>query len=382
MENFSYCNPTRVEFGKEKEKNIGEYIKSYGVKKVLLSYGSQRIKKDTLFDTVIKSLELHGIEYVEFSGITSNPVLSKVKDGIELAKKENIDGILSVGGGSVLDCSKAISVGALSENDVWDFFIGKSVIEKALPIFDIMTMAATGSEMNYYAVITNDERKQKFVIASPFIYPKVSVINPLLMESISKEYLVYSATDVIAHSIEGYLTASIQPEFINKQVEAIISTIIQTTEILIENPKDYNARSEFAWAATNALNGTTFLGTVGYSLPNHMIEHSLSALFNVPHGAGLSVIIPAWMKWYYNKNMPQFEQFSNRIYGLYSSQEGIEALEDWFNKIGTPTKLSQLSITKDDIDLIVENAFGNAQYFGLSEIYTKEVLKEILNNAL
>ena len=382
MENFSYCNPTRVEFGKEKEKNIGEYIKSYGVKKVLLSYGSQRIKKDTLFDTVIKSLELHGIEYVEFSGITSNPVLSKVKDGIELAKKENIDGILSVGGGSVLDCSKAISVGALSKNDVWDFFIGKSVIEKALPIFDIMTMAATGSEMNYYAVITNDERKQKFVIASPFIYPKVSVINPLLMESISKEYLVYSATDVIAHSIEGYLTASIQPEFINKQVEAIISTIIQTTEILIENPKDYNARSEFAWAATNALNGTTFLGTAGYSLPNHMIEHSLSALFNVPHGAGLSVIIPAWMKWYYNKNMPQFEQFSNRIYGLYSSQEGIEALEDWFNKIGTPTKLSQLSITKDDIDLIVENAFGNAQYFGLSEIYTKEVLKEILNNAL
>ncbi|MDD2888716.1 MAG: iron-containing alcohol dehydrogenase [Aliarcobacter sp.] len=382
MENFSYSNPTRVEFGKEKEKNIGEYIKSYGVKKVLLSYGSQRIKRDTLFDTVIKSLELHGIEYVEFSGITSNPVLSKVKDGIELAKRENIDGILSVGGGSVLDCSKTISVGTLSENDVWDFFIGKSVIEKALPIFDIMTMAATGSEMNYYAVITNDETKQKFAIASPLIYPKVSVINPLLMESISKEYLVYSAADVIAHSIEGYFTASVHPEFINKQVEAIISTIIQTTEVLIENPKDYNARSEFAWAATNALNGTTFLGTTGYSLPNHMIEHSLSALFNVPHGAGLSVVIPAWMKWYYNKNMPQFEQFSNRIYGLYSSQEGIEALENWFNKIGTPTKLSQFSITKDDIDLIVENAFGNAQYFGLSEIYTKEVLKEILNNAL
>lgn len=382
MENFSYCNPTRVEFGKEKEKNIGEYIKSYGVKKVLLSYGSQRIKKDTLFDTVVKSLESHGIEYVEFSGITSNPILSKVNEGIRLAKKENVDGILSVGGGSVLDCSKAISVGALSENDVWDFFIGKKVIEKALPIFDIMTLAATGSEMNNYAVITNDETKQKFVIASAYIYPKVSVINPLLMQSISKEYLVYSAADVIAHSIEGYFTASIQPEFINKQVEAIISTIIQTTEILIENPKDYNARSQFAWAATNALNGTTFLGTSGYSLPNHMIEHSLSALFNVPHGAGLSVVIPAWMKWYYSKNITQFEQFSNRIFGLYSSQEAIEALENWFNKIGTPTKLSQFSITKEDIDLIVENAYGNAQYFGLSEIYTKEVLKEILNNAL
>lgn len=382
MENFTYCNPTRVEFGKEKEKNIGEYIKNYGVKKVLISYGSQRIKKDTLFDTVIKSLELHGIEYVEFSGITSNPVLSKVNDGIELAKKENIDGILSVGGGSVLDCSKAISVGTLIENDVWDFFIGKSVIEKALPIFDIMTLSATGSEMNYYAVITNDKTKQKFVIASPLIYPKVSVINPLLMQSISKEYLVYSAADVIAHSIEGYFTASVHPEFINKQVEAIISTIIQTTEVLIENPEDYNARSEFAWAATNALNGTTFLGTSGYSLPNHMIEHSLSALFNIPHGAGLSVVIPAWMKWYFRKNTTQFEQFSNRIFGLYSSQEGIEALENWFNKIGTPTKLSQFSITKDDIHLIVENAFGNAQYFGLSEIYTKEVLKEILNNAL
>lgn len=380
MENFSFCNPTQIEFGKEKEKNIGEYISLAGVKKVLLCFGSDRIKKDGLFEIVTKSLIEKGIQFVEFGGIVSNPLLSKVYEGVILAKENNVDAILSVGGGSVLDSSKAIAAGALYEGDVWDFFIGKNTPTDALPIFDILTMAATGSEMNCGGVVTNDNTLEKFAIQSPLLYPKVSVINPELMHTVSKDYLVYSASDIIAHCIEGYFTANVQPTFINRQIEAIIKTVMETTEILITNPKDYDARAQFAWAATNALNGLTYVGTSGFSYPNHMIEHTLSALHNVAHGAGLSVVMPAWMKWYCNKNEKQFTRFAKEIFGLNTAKEGIDALEAWFNKVGTPTKLSQFNITK--LDAIIENALGNAAYFGVKEIYTKEVLTEILESAL
>jgi NADP-dependent alcohol dehydrogenase len=382
MENFTYCNPVQIEFGKDKEKDIGKHLHVNKIKKVLLVYGSQRIKTNGLFDTVTKSLEEYGISYVECSGVISNPILSKVNEGIKIAQENQVEAILAVGGGSVLDSSKSIATGTLYEGDVWDFFIGKEKITRALPVFDIMTLAATGSEMNCFAVVTNTQTKQKYSIKHPVLYPKVSIINPELQKSVSKEYLVYSAADIIAHCIEGYFTANVQPNLINRQVEAIIQTVIETTEILLKNPQDYAARAEFAWAATNALNGTTTLGTAGFSFPNHMIEHSLSALFNVPHGAGLSVLMPAWMKWYYKTNEKQFQRFAKVIFAKSSSKEGIEALESWFNKICTPTKLGELNITETDIEAIVENASHSAKDYGLSHIYTKEALSTILHNAL
>ncbi|MBN2815160.1 MAG: iron-containing alcohol dehydrogenase [Campylobacterales bacterium] len=382
MKNFTYKNPTQIVFGKDTHQSIGKHIADSKIKKVLLTYGSERIKEDGLFDIVIKSLEEHNIAYVELGGIVSNPVLSKVYEGVNSAKDNSVDAILSVGGGSVLDSAKAIAAGALYSGDVWDFFIGEKVIEDALPIFDIITLAATGSEMNTFAVITKEETNQKFSIASPHVYPRVSIINPELQKSVSQEYLVYSAADIIAHSIEGYFTATYHPDIVAKYVEANISTVIATTEKLIEDKNDYDARAEFAWAATQALNGTTYLGVQGASFPNHMIEHSLSALFNVAHGAGLSVVIPAWMKWYYQQNEKQFERFAQNIFGKKTALEGIEALESWFNKIGTPTRLSQFDIHESSINNIVENAYTNAQFFGLSKIYTKEVLTEILHLAL
>lgn len=382
MVNFTYKNPTKIEFGRDKEKEIGGYIAEENIKKVLLTYGSDRIKRDGLFDIVVASLEANGIAFVELGGIVSNPVLSTVYKAVDLAKEHHVEAILSVGGGSVLDSAKAIAAGSLYEGDVWDFFIGKSVIEKALPVFDIITLAATGSEMNTYAVVTNEATKQKFSIASPHLYPRVSVINPELQKSVSQEYLVYSASDIIAHSIEGYFTASSHPDLIAAYIEANITTVIKTTETLLADQDDYDARAEFAWAATQALNGTTYLGVEGYSFPNHMIEHTLSALFNVPHGAGLSVVMPAWMKWYVSHNEAQFKRFAQKLFGLSSAMEGIEALESWFNKVGTPTRLSQLLIKESDLDAIVENAREHAEAFGLAETYTKEVLKEILQKAL
>ena len=375
MENFSFCNPTQIEFGRDKEKNIGKYISQNGVKKVLLVYGSKRVIEDGLFDVVIKSLKENGVDFIAFGGVVSNPILGTIQNAIKIAKDEKVDGVLSLGGGSVLDSSKAISVGTLYDSDVWDFFLGKEQIKKALPIFDIITLAATGSEMNGYAVVTNEKTKQKFSIWSPLVYPKVSVINPELQKSVSKEYLVYSATDIIAHTIEGYFTAKIQPKYMSRQVENIIKTVIETTEILIENPDDYNARGEFAWAATNALNGTTTVGTAGFSFPNHLIEHALSALYNVPHGAGLSVVIPAWAKWYYKQNEAQFIRFAKEIFGKNTALEGIEALDSWFNKIGTPTRLNQFGLDKSNISDIIEN-------LSYQNDIGKDDLENILINAL
>jgi len=382
MDNFTFCNPTQIEFGKEKEKEVGKHLHVIGAKKVLLTYGSERIKKDGLFDTVVKSLKEFNIAFVEFGGIVSNPLLSKVYEGIDIAKANKVDAILSVGGGSVLDSSKAIAAGALYTGDVWDFFLGKAPVEKALPIVDIITIAATGSEMNCGGVVTNDTTKQKYAIQSPFLFPKVSIINPELQSSVSKEYLVYSASDIIAHSIEGYFTATIQPDLINRQVEAIITTVIETTEKLLKDPKDYDARAEFAWAATCALNGLTYVGTSGFGYPNHMIEHALSAICNVPHGAGLSVVMPAWMRWYSDKNEKQFKRFAKTIFGLDDAQKGINALEAWFNKIGTPTKLSQMNITKETLEAVIDNATENAVYFDMKDLYTKEAITKILTSAL
>lgn len=382
MDNFSFYNPTRIEFGKDKEQLVGQILAEHGIKKVLLTYGSERIKRDGLFATVSKSLAAQGISFVECGGIVSNPVISKVREAIATARQHQVDAVLSVGGGSVLDSSKAIAAGTRYQGDVWDLFVGKGQIEAALPVFAILTLAATGSEMNAGAVVTNEATKEKFAIQSAHTFPKVSIVNPALMQTVSRDYLVYSAADIIAHSIEGYFTATVQPKIQSRLVESVITTVIESTEALLADPHDYDARAEFAWAATLALNGITYAGTSGFGYPNHMIEHSLSALFNVPHGAGLSVVMPAWMKWFHGRNPAQFERFAKQVFGLKSAEEGIAALEKWFDKIGTPTRLSQLNISAADLPAVLENLEGNARWFGLAETYTPDVLAAIMKNAL
>ncbi|WP_420853945.1 hypothetical protein [Snodgrassella gandavensis] len=192
---------------------------------------------------------------------------------------------------------------------------------------------------------------------------------------------MYSAADIIAHSIEGYFTATEQPELINLQIEANIKTVIRTTEQLLQHPTDLDARGEFAWAATLALNGLTYLGTAGFSYPNHMIEHGMSAICDVPHGAGLSVVMPAWMTWYHKRNPKQFQRFAKEIFGLSTAEQGIEALKAWFNKIGTPTTLEQLNINQHDLNLIINNAAQNAIDWQMSDVYNHQIIATILNLA-
>ena len=380
MFDFTFHNPTKIEFGRDKERNIGLYMREFDAKRTLLIYGSERIKKDGLFDTVAASLKENGIEFIELGGVVSNPVLSKVYEGIELARKFNADSVLSVGGGSCLDSAKAIAAGALYEGDVWDFFTGKDP-SRALKIFDVITLAATGSEMNSGAVVTNEATKQKFAIHGDVLYPLVSVVNPQLQKSVSREYLVYSAADVIAHSIEGYFTASVQPDIINLYIESNIKTVMKTTKILLADPDNYDARAEFAWAATMALNGLTYVGTHGYSYPNHMLEHAISAVVNCAHGAGLAVIMPAWMKWYKSRNLGAFERFAREIFGVNSADDGIAAFKAWLSKIGAPVSLKAVGIEGETLDEVVNLAYDYAANWRKDKLYTKENIKAIFELA-
>ncbi len=382
MKNFSYHNPTRIEFGTGKEENIGKYISEYGVSKVLIVYGSERIKQTGLFDKVAKSLTDNGISFEALGGVQSNPLLSKVYEGVELAKTKGVEAVLAVGGGSVLDSAKSIAAGAVYEGDVWDFFTYKAVPNNALKIFDIMTLAATGSEMNNFAVVTKDETKEKFSLAGAATYPTVSVINPELQATVTNEYLAYSASDIFAHSLDMYLSATYLPEYMAGYVENILKTVMRTTEILLKDAADYEARAEFAWAATQALNFTTFCGVENNRYDTHFLEHTLSAEYNIAHGAGLSIIMPAWMKWQKEFLPERFTRFAKNMFNVEGADAGIEDLKQWYSKIGAPVTLKEGKIPEEDIPVLVEKLSVVAGIWGAEALYTKEMITTVLENAI
>lgn len=381
MKSFTYYNPTRIEFGKDKEKNIGSYISEYGIKKVLLVYGSERIRKSGLYDSVSQSLSEAGISFESLGGVQSNPVLSKVYEGVSLAKSIQAEAVLAVGGGSVLDSSKAIAAGATYEGDVWDFFTYKATPNQALKIFDIMTLAATGSEMNNYAVVTREDTKEKFSLAGTATYPVLSVINPDLQATVTPDYLAYSAADIFAHCLDLYLSATYLPDFIAGHIENILKTVVRTTNILLAEPHDYDARAEFAWAATQALNFSTFCGVENNRFDTHFIEHTLSAEYNIAHGAGLSIIVPAWMDWQKNNLPERFVQFANNVFQMNTAEEGIASLRKWYKAIGTPITLSEGNIPVSDIPMLVEKLQQVAKMWGAEALYTKEMITTVLENA-
>lgn len=381
MRNFNYYNPTRIEFGKGKEEKIGQYMAEYGISKVLIVYGSERIRHNGLFNKVAQSLTAKGISYESMGGVQSNPLLSKVYEGIEIARSQGAEAILAIGGGSVLDSSKAIAAGVVYQGDVWDYFTNKAVPNKALKIFDIMTLAATGSEMNNYAVVTKDETKEKFSLSGAATYPTVSVINPELLATVTNDYLAYSAADIFAHSLDLYLSATYLPEYIAGHVENILKTVIRTTEILLVDAGNYEARAEFAWAATQALNFTTFCGVENNRFDTHFIEHTLSAEYNISHGAGLSIIVPAWMKWQKNNLPERFDRFAANIFGVEGADAGIEALKKWYTKIGAPVTLKEGNIPETDIPMLVGKLLLVAGIWGAEKLYTREMITTVLENA-
>lgn len=378
MRDFTFFNPTRMEFGKGKETSIGQYVKEFGLSSALILYGSERIKRDGLFDRVTASLKENNVAYEELGGVVSNPKLSHVRDAIRIVKEMKLQAIVAVGGGSVLDSAKAIAAGARYDGDVWDFFIHKAEAEDAIPVFSIMTLAATGSEMNCFGVVTNEETNQKYAIMSPHLYPKVSVINPELMATVTPEYLAYSAVDIFAHCLDLYFTAEYLPEYNAALIENILQAVMRTANELLEHPNHYDARAEFAWASTMALNGNTFVGVEGNSFDTHMVEHAMSALYNVAHGAGLAVVLPAWMKWYKHQRPERFERFARHLFDVKDADAGIEKLTSWFRAIGAPVNLAEAGIPEDGIEALADNAFEMAQNWGMDQLYPRESIVEIL----
>ena len=381
MKDFVFHNPTKIVFGKGKVKQIGEEIKSFGVKKVLLLYGKGSIKKNGVYDTVTNSLKENGIDWVEVSGVKPNPVLSKVHEAIGVARKENVEAILAVGGGSVIDSAKAVAAGFYYDGDIWDAFIGKYRVERSLPIFVVLTISATGSEMNGGAVITNEKTNQKYSFWSFTSYPKVSIIDPTVQFSLPREQTVYGGVDAIVHVLEYYFDGAKDRILMDRIMESIIKTIMESVEKLINDPKDYIARSNLAWSATLALNGLTSTGSFGGDWSSHVIEHSLSALYDIPHGAGLSIITPAWMRYVMKEDKEKFERFAREIFGKNSADEGIEAFKSWLKSMGAPTSLKDAGIPESDIEKIVENAAMRAPFGKLKKL-CEEDIREILKLTL
>ncbi|ABA88334.3 LOW QUALITY PROTEIN: butanol dehydrogenase, NAD-dependent [Syntrophotalea carbinolica DSM 2380] len=382
MRDFTFFNPTRIEFGKHKESHIGQYLKSSASTADLILYGSERVKKNGLFDRVAASLQEQGITFADVGGVISNPLISRVRDAVKIAKEKGLQAVVAVGGGSVLDSAKAVAAGAKYDSDVWDFFVGKAVVEEVLPVFSIMTLAATGSEMNMAGVVTNDETRQKYPIVSPLLFPKVSVINPELMASVPRDYLAYSAVDIFSHCLDLYFTAGYLPEFSAELIESILKTVMRTTDALLKNSDDYDARGEFAWAATMALNGNTFAGVEGNTYDTHMIEHAMSALYNVPHGAGLAVVLPAWMKDIKNQMPERFERFADKVFGVSGGDASIAKMTEWFSAIGAPVTFAQAGLAADAVDPIAENAFGNAKLWQMDTLYPQQRIADILKLAV
>jgi len=385
MQNFEFCNPTKIIFGEGTIPRIGEETKKYA-KKVLLVYGKSSIKNNGIYDQVVTSLQKADIAFVEFPGVKSNPVLTHLREGIALAKSEAVGAVLAVGGGSVLDESKAICIGAKDDGDVWDFFLGKRDAQDALPLLTVLTLAATGSEMNCGGVITNEELKQKFNVNSPYIFPKTSILDPTTTCTVPADYTAYGAVDAISHIIEGYFTTSdkwlpIQDRY----VEGLIHSIMESMNIIHENPSDYQGRATLMWAATLALNGLPIAGIGPCGFPNHAIEHSLSAFYDIAHGAGLAIVIPGWMTHNSQKNPAKFAQFAQRVFDVAdqgspvaTAAKGIEALKAWFKKIGCPVTLSDADIPETDIEKLADNATMLATKWGLTA-YTKEEIAKVLN---
>jgi NADP-dependent alcohol dehydrogenase len=380
MHDFVFHNPTKIIFGPGREMEIGAELTAAGIGNVLLVYGRESVRKSGLLDRVIATLNQSGIGFVEFGGVVSNPVLSHTREGIALARQSGVEAVLAVGGGSVIDEAKAIAVGATAECDVWEFFLGREVTA-ALPVFSILTLAATGSEMNGNAVITNEETRQKYNIGTIHAYPRVSILNPELTYTVSPAYSAYGAVDAIAHLIEAYFTKEPGTRLQDRLVEGLITTIIENAEIIRDRPADPQARASMMWAATLALNGLTPAGVGPYTFPNHMIEHSLSALYNIAHGAGLAIVIPAWMQWYQPRNPAQFERFAAKIFDRQTGEAGISALKEWFRGLGCPVSLAEGQIPNGDIDRIAANAYGLAQRWEIDQLYPARTIAEILHLA-
>ncbi|MCD8225377.1 MAG: iron-containing alcohol dehydrogenase [Clostridiales bacterium] len=351
MFNFKYYTPTKVVFGRGTENQVGTLVKEQGCKKVLLHYGGSSAKKSGLLDRVKASLDAEQIDYVELGGVVANPRLSLVYQGIELAKKEGVDFILAIGGGSVIDSSKAIGYGLVNEGDVWEIYDRKRQATGCMPVGVVLTIAAAGSEMSDSSVITKDEGGIKRGYSSDYCRVKFAIMNPELTMTLPDYQTACGCADILMHTMERYFTSGGNMELTDSIAEGLMRTVLTNSIILRDDPKNYDARAEVMWASSLSHNGLTGCGNDGGDFATHGLEHEISGMFDVAHGAGLTAIWGSWARYVYLDCLPRFKRFAINVMGVADegndeeiAMKGIEAMENFYRAIKMPTSLKELGI--------------------------------------
>ena len=356
MKNFTHCVPTQFAFGRGAENDTGKLLKAQGATKVLIHFGGGSAVRSGLIGRIERSLEAEGIAYVELGGAQPNPRDTLVYKGIELVRREKVDFILAVGGGSAIDSSKAIAHGSCYDGDFWDFFCGKAVPQRTLPFGAVLTMSAAGSESSNSCVITQEATKTKRGLSSELNRCRVAIMNPELPMTLPPYQIACGATDILAHIMERYFTTEKEVDLIDRMAEGAMTAVIRAARIAVKDPYNYDAQAQLMWASTVAHNNTLGVGRV-QDWGSHQIEHELSALYDVPHGAGLAVVFPAWMRYHMHKDVMRFAQFAVRVYGCEMDFEnpeatalrGIECHEQFLLEIGMPITLKELGARTEDI---------------------------------
>lgn len=390
MQDFNYFNKVNFVFGKGKESEVGRLAKEAGATKVLLHYGGGSIKRSGLYDRVMESLGAEGIEVVELGGVVANPRISLVYEGVKICKEESVDFILAVGGGSVIDSAKCIAAGNHYDGDAWDLLIGKGSVTSSTPIATILTIPAAGSEVSPDLVITKEEGQLKRAYSHISLRPVFSIMNPELTFTLPEYQTTCGIVDMLAHTFERYFTPTMNVEITDRMSEGLMKAIITTAPRLLAEPDNYEYRAEIMWAGTMAHNGLMGTGRVE-DWASHIIEHELSGIYDIAHGAGLSIIFPAWMKYVYKDDMKRFAMWANRVFEVeinpYDLEEtvlkGIAKLEAFYKSLNMPIRMSDADIPGDRIEEMAEKATNGGQWkIGNFKKLTKYDVVEIYKLAL
>ncbi len=388
MDNFIFCNPTKILFGKGTEHAVGAETAKHG-RKVLLHYGGGSIRKSGLYDNVVTSLKAAGVDFVELGGVQPNPRLSLVHQGVKLCREAGVDLILAVGGGSTIDSAKAIAMGVPYEGDVWDFYSGKKEPKSALPVATVLTIPAAGSESSNSTVITNEDGWFKRGYTHDLLYPVFSILNPELIFTLPAFQVVCGAADIMAHMMERYFTNSRNVETIDRIIESTLKTVIHNVPKFLANRQDYDAAAEIMWSGTLAHNNLMSTGRVG-DWASHDIEHELSAIYDVAHGAGLATVFPAWMKYNMKHDVTRFVQYAERVWNVDvnhwdpegTALEGIRRQEAFYRSIGLPVNLKELGAGEDRLEEMAGKATaGDTRTIGQFVKLKKADVLAVLNLA-
>lgn len=379
MNNFDLYLNTHVFFGREAASNIPQNINCYG-NRVLMVYGGGSIFKNGVYEEVTTILQNGGIEYIELGGIDPNPRIASVREGAKICKENNIDVVLAVGGGSTVDCAKAIAAAACYSGDAWDLVLDKSKVTKALPIFVVLTVAATGSEMDCGAVISNPETKDKYDFDSPWMRPSCAFMDPTHTFTVPKKQTAAGTVDIMSHVLEAYFSRA-QGFMQDRIAEALLKTCIVNGNVALDNPTDYDARANLMWASSWAINGLTSCGK-GQAWSVHQIEHMLSGYYDITHGVGLAILTPVWMEYVLDESsVDKFAEYAKNVWDVddndkwNAAREGIRKTRECFTSWGMPTKLSELDID----DRYFRDMAQKAAVRGLDSAYKPLFERDIVN---